>query len=278
MHKNKETTWSHKLRLDMWVLNQKKEGGKKKINHQQKKKKEKKKNLILCTCKHHTLPLSQNQKEIIQSFTLVYKEKPGFSLQFPGRYRSRNKSNTIIIVITITIILQSTTNEKNTGNGCYHMLIAALCCTYKKISHSISFFFSFFLPPNLYFSMCVCEHVCVSMCVLHFSLWRVTQLSDLVLKQIWTEIRYYCHFTWNLTKGNRTKPNKSKTEPSGHVFEPPYLTLLFKYSWEVTLIPWPKCVGQRTGNVPSPFSFWMQVSLKQVHLSELRTFRLLWVK
>lgn len=180
MHKNKETTWSLKLRLDMWVLNQKK---KKKEEGKGKKNTNRKKNLNLCTCKHHTLPLSQNQKEIIQSFTLVYKEKPGFSLQFPGRYRSRNKSNTIIIVITITI-LQSTTNEKNTGNGCYHILIADFCCTYKKISHNFFFFTSKFF---YFFFLCVSEHVRVYMCVLHFSLWRVALLSD---KQKWTELCY----------------------------------------------------------------------------------------
>lgn len=92
---------------------------------------------------------------------MVYKEKPGFSLEFPGKYRSRNKSNTIIIVITITIILQSTTNEKNTGNGCYHILIADLCCTYKKISHGISFFFFFFTSNILFFTVCLWACSCL---------------------------------------------------------------------------------------------------------------------
>lgn len=133
---------------------------------------------------------------------MVYKEKPGFSLQFPGRYRSRNKSNTIIIVRTITIILQSTTNEKNTGNGCYHILIADLCCTYKKISHSISSSFFFYLQSLNFFD--VCFWACLFRCVLHFSLWRVTQLSDLVLKQH-TNINTLRYFTWNLTKENRTE-------------------------------------------------------------------------
>lgn len=84
--KVKSTLWGHDRTRSGVLLGQTKQ------NQQQPKwKQQQKKSLKFCTCKHHTLSLSQKkQKEIIQSFTLVYKEKLSFSLQFLVKYRSKN--------------------------------------------------------------------------------------------------------------------------------------------------------------------------------------------
>lgn len=87
-----------------------------KTNNNKIKSNNRKKILEFCTCKHHTSTESKNQKEIIQSFTLVQRETE-LQHTVSSKNKSKNKENTIII-----IMLQSTTKLKYiTGNGCYHI-------------------------------------------------------------------------------------------------------------------------------------------------------------
>jgi len=54
---------------------------------------EEKKNLEFCTCKHHTLPLSQKTRKKSYKASHWYKEKLSFSIQF--LVRTRVKTNQI---------------------------------------------------------------------------------------------------------------------------------------------------------------------------------------
>jgi len=62
-------------------------------NNENKSNNRRKKNLEFCTCKHHTLPLSQKTRKKSYKASHWYKEKLSFSIQF--LVRTRVKTNQI---------------------------------------------------------------------------------------------------------------------------------------------------------------------------------------